>query len=342
MDRAAQLPRPQEDSLTLREYASRSDLVPPGGRVWWTLLAILFCGGGLCMIGLSAREVVRCIGAVFFVIGLAQADSAVRAFRAHARGARLRARFGDLPWTRDYPWDTTGHRDGSLAMTMRSAAAGMFFFIVIVGVPVFVSYHGLWDSRLQAVIFTVVFGLMGLLFLYFLTIKKLRHYAEFGSSRLVFDRVPYVLGGVLNAQLIPGRRISYRRLQFTLRCIQPVLKRTRTSIGPKGQSAGRFIEVYRQMYADQIEFREPNDWSPGLPAIPISFSLPDRPLPTQLAAPMAELETDAEDEPVGDGKRYWEIEARATAKGLDYRTSFLVPVYARMQTEGNHTTRHQP
>src|SRR5438034_1055922 len=64
-------------------------------------------------------------------------------------------------------------------------------------------------------------SLLSVAFLYHFFIKKSAHYFKFGSSRLVFQRVPYVLGELFEAQLVPGRSLgAYDRMQFTLRCIK--------------------------------------------------------------------------------------------------------------------------
>jgi hypothetical protein len=330
----------QADALMLREYVSRPDLVQPGSQWWWACLAAVFLPAGLAIV-LIAPEltgkvgVIRGIGVTFILIGLSQLDTAIRALRLKGRERRLRRQFGNAPWTRHYPWDATGHSDGSWSMMLRHASAGLFFFAMCNAGGVMM-LTGYLPSNSKVICGVALAFLISLLFLYFLTIKKVWHWMKFGSSRLVFGHVPYELGSELKAQLVPGRIIRYSKLQFTLRCIQPCCRTVKIRHGTRIKHSTS--TAFRQVYADRVEINCDGEWRPGLSPIPLAFELPHKHLPTNLDGAMARLTSDDDEEPVGDGMRYWELEVRAFQPGLDYKASFLVPVYERAEAEARVQT----
>jgi len=328
--------KPADDPINLPEYSSRSDLnLLPASRWVWVFLAPVFLASGLLALKLAKNGLVLGIGVVLIVLAVSQVVAAIGMFRLHARGKQLRRRFGDHPWTRDYPWDPTGHSDGTLKTTIRYIVAGLVFFAVF-NVPLILRFTGVMGVVRTSgmgighashpgvsppVALVVICSLISLGFLYGMAILKSWRYLKFGSSRLVFQRVPYILGESFEAQLIPGRSIGeYDKMQFTLRCIQPV----RQIIG-RGKER-KILTVFQPLYADRLELGK-GQWRTGMPPLAMKFTLPDqKELTTKISSPMADMQEEENPQPLGM-KCYWELEARASIPGLDYKASFLVPIY---------------
>ena len=283
-----------------------------GGWQWVVQALVFFVGGGL-LVRLGPNRGLRVVGVVFVIIGLLNLDGVAQAVRARVRRQRLRRQFSGQPWADDYLWETSGQTDGALDATLRSSVMGLLLSAACNGATIAMVCGALPATR--ANIGYGIFGsLLSLIFLYFLFIRKSMHYLKFGASRLVFQRIPYVLGEEFKAELIPGRSLgAYRKMQIRLRCIQ-------FAAVPNG------IAELQVLHGDRVVI-ENSEWRSGMPPVPIRFKLPDKKLPTAISAPMASIIETGEINPRALGRRYWELDIRAFVTGLDYQARFLVPIY---------------
>ena len=290
------------------------------------VLAPVFIFGGFCLIAMGPNQALQIIGWVAVVFGGMYLDGFIRAIGLLIRWWRLSRQFPNQPWAKDYLWDPTGQTDSALGMTIRYAIFGISMFMLS-NITTLVTIGGRIPATPANIGYCVLGFLISLVFLYFLFIRKSWHYLKFGASRLIFQRIPYVLGEPFEAQLIPDRSIrAYKKMQFTLRCIQlaaaPDGPLAKPIFNPRGHS---WPQV---MHADRVEL-ENGSWLKGMPPLTIKFPLPDKRIPTSISAPMASMVDTGEINPRPLGRRYWELEVRASVPGMDYKAAFLVPIYDR-------------
>ena len=310
------IPPPNEPA----SYASRTDIEPPGSNLWWSVLAVIFLGGGIALLIFGRDSIVVGIGVFFLSISLIQVDTAIRVFRFHAQKKRLSRQFNDAGWASDYPWDPTGQADGRLGPTVRSVCAGLWWCAMCLASGLFVTQ----SNAPFAFVYFALAVLIGLLFLYFLAVKKILHHLKFGTSRLRFSRMPYKLGEKFEAELVPGKPLQYQKLRLTLRCLQPYTQPS----GPRSQSGQQYLTVFYQPYVAQVEENRKGEWYPSQAPIRVCFIIPKLPLATNLSGSQPVLPPGIPDLPLPDGLRYWELEVRAIQPGTDYVASFLLPIYA--------------
>src|SRR6185503_4312602 len=131
--------------------------------------------------------------------------------------------------------------------------------------------------------------------------------AKYGRARLAFQSFPFFLGETLTARLGTSRPIGrFKKLVFTLRCIEERTETRRTAKGTSIQT------VCDQLWADEVaqdagDLREGNE-------VTVRFDLPDGDYGTRLSEAPA---------------RYWELTVVADTPGVEFSAKFLVPVYAR-------------
>jgi hypothetical protein len=238
-------------------------------------------------------------GGAWIVVGLVTAGWGVVGIIKRRRGARLIDEDPDAPWRFDHDWDATGARDH-----VASGVAGVFVMAVILMVLLVpFNYLAFFTKQGRASLIFVVdvfaVALIGAGFHGSLRSVKC------GNSSLRFNAFPFFLGERLSARFFaPDRLAGFRSMDITLRCVEERLEKY-------GDSKGN-ARCY-QLYGDSVRI-EGAGRDPGDLEIPIAFDLPADARPTSLSARL----------PV-----FWEIEIKADVPGIDYKRTFLVPVYAR-------------
>jgi hypothetical protein len=304
-----------------------------GGRTGFPLLgwkAILF---GLPFAGVGAfvalvvapmprpgweapTNTVRAIGALFFAVGAWLVFSGARTFwRRWQRAGRL-ARYRSEPWRADHVWDPRGvagdpgQKAGSAFLGSAGMAAVLALFTYILFVNIDPQQKGndawfkfgAWFSRTFLVLFDLAvaasFG-----YSVYLLVRRLKY----GRTFLHFGRVPFLLGETADLRLAPPRRArSLGELEVTLRCVEERIQEVRHP----GETT---LYVARwQMWADARRVAAGQLAGSGLQ---LSFDLPRDPA----------LGTDLSATP----PRYWELSVKGAAPGVDFASTFLVPVYAQ-------------
>lgn len=302
-------------SSKLRSHVDRSSGTTAHGwfPVWFG--AIFFAAGALVLgVGLewipvdgdsvhAPYWVIATIGAVFAGAGAWMMAVGLRGLLQRRRRRRAAARYPDRPWLADHGWDPAGSWDDAGRGPWRAAA--MTAFMVVFLAPfhwwAFGSGEGPWPVKAMV----VVFDLLTLLVAWSAVAGWLRR-LRYGRPRLRFSRFPFFLGEELDAWLEAPRGMhGARDMTVTLRCVQE-------SYESSGSDDGSRV-VARQVHQDEREIELASQGlSRGRLLLPIRFPLPEDAPATELAA---------------RPPRYWEIEVRAEAPGLDARSTFLVPVY---------------
>jgi len=243
--------------------------------------------------------VIGCCGLAFLLAGLIVLFRGLLGVWNQRRIARLGERRQSEPWLADYPWDRRGLRDRPGG---RVALAFFFFvFMAVFLVPfnwwAWWSGEGPWMVRIVVGLFDGVTLLVAGGFVY-----QLGQLLKFGRSRLAFRRFPYHPGETLSVGF-SGTRLDH--LKATLRFVE---ERFETTGSGKNRST-RLVSYTH--FDDQRELTAP----PGHPEIEIVFEIPDNP----------EWVTELSAKPV----RYWELLIESEQPGIDFKTTFPLPVYTR-------------
>ncbi len=321
--------RPDEP-LKLQSYQSRTDLIPKGGTYAFTSVAMLSIGSFLLYYAFTNNYElsVKITGAALVWFGLAGLERFQNMLSAIWRGRRLRSIFGEYFWTKDHPWDPSG----SSSRDVREVIIGMFSgitFLAAFSTPLILAVLGIMPKT--AYIIGAISLLAGGFIFYIAGLKGLLQYMKFGRSRLFFNRIPFVLGDSLEASFAPGCSIGrYDKIMFSLRCIQPL-----HYIPPvRRNSRQRDSDRFQLLYEQTLESIDPGEWYKGEPPFAVRFELPESARPTQISEPVTIAMTRDGYELVEGGQIYWELAVKVECKGLDFDSSFLVPVYSKRQTAG--------
>lgn len=242
-------------------------------------------------------------GAIFFIHGL-------KGIRKEKKKKELQRHFPDEPWKWDYSWDHTGTKDVS-SMTMYKAfrvATVFFLFLLPFNWLAFLSSE-INTGRLFWKIMVGLFDLATLIILVYgiyLLIRRIRY----GVGRLRFNTFPFFLGKEMIVIFHGVQGLDdIRSISATLRFIEE-------RYGQRGNKPATDIYCY-QLYADMLTFQKPETFNKKF--LTINFALPEGDLETRL------------------GKRppkYWELEIKADAPGVDYKAAFLLPVYKQLGSAG--------
>lgn len=238
------------------------------------------------------------LASLFVVAGLLLWWIALRAIAVRSSRERRRRRHPQEPWLGDRAWNRKGDRERPFA----GAIQGLFgvAFLVLFLTP----FHW-WmsaDPWIPGILILALFDsfLLAALAYWLYTVGRS---IKYGAARIAYDRFPFFLGEALDVRLgCRGRLDRFDKLTATVRFIE--VKRERRG--------NRNDLVCYQHWAEQLAF-EPRLLR-DVPVLPISLPLPTGDYETRLS---------------GDAPRYWEIEAKGEAPGIDFLARFLLPVYSR-------------
>ena len=126
------------------------------------------------------------------------------------------------------------------------------------------------------------------------------HAVKYGKTKLTFAKFPFSPGEKLTVIFSPNR---FSKLHCTLRFVEERLEREQ-SVDNKKE-----IVCY-ELYNEQQEVT----CSAKMEKVPIKFNLPDNPEWTNQLQGTHFI-------------NYWELEVEAEHPGIDFHTTFLLPVY---------------
>jgi len=279
-----------------------------GGAV---LLALPFVGAGTFFaltgfrvvdVGMKPNTpfwVVGCIGLAFAFAGLIVGFHGVRGLLRRARRDVLKEHGrGDRPWLVDFP-DGKEITDRAGSRVVGAAVGAGFFAFFLAPFNWWAYFSGQGPFMVKGIV--GLFDLLALLAagrVVYLTLQ----YAWYGASTLRCHDFPFLPGGRLVVTFLPNR---FEELKATLRFVEE-----RTEVSGSGRNRN-VRQVAESLYEDIAEL------APGsmTSEVEIAFDLPDDPaLTNDLGGPRV---------------RYWELLLEADVEGIDFRTTFPLPVYAR-------------
>jgi hypothetical protein len=268
---------------------------------------VVAIAGGLISDELSVpREVVMAPGVGMLAFGLYLAGRGAVGTVRQGRRRRLLARHPDEPWRGDHDWSPEGAREGSYGDIGATLVIAGFciLFLAPFNWLAFLSPDRHW-------FFGLIVGLFDLLTVVAplaVAGHQLVHTLRYGGAFVRFDRHPFFLGETLSARLGSDRAVGkYSRLVVTLRCLE--VRRVVVSDSEDGETVK--MGCY-QRYAVTRELPA-GELTPGT-EVEATFELPRGDYATQLT---------------GSEPRYWTIEVNAETPGIDFKATFVVPVYAK-------------
>lgn len=306
---------PSREQVTLsgRQPVSRTTI-----HGWPSMIfGLPFAGAGtfILLIGLEKIEmdpskihapmwVITVCGLMFLLAGLWFVWHGLDGVRRKAKIKTVKTTRASSPWLWDYEWHALGITDNKLKKVMHA-------LIMLSVVSVFLAPFNWWafysgDGRILIKIIVVLldlaFGFGG--GYYFL--NNLSLYLKYGNSRLRFSNFPFALGDKLSVVLV-GLPSEINQIQLDLRFIEEKYETRRR--GNEKESKVVCYQLYHE--SRTLEGRE----VAASGKLSLEWDLPGDP----------ELTSTLSQRPA----RFWELEVKADTPGVDYHSSFLLPVYAR-------------
>jgi len=254
--------------------------------------------------------VAGCVGLTFATVGLLFGGAAARSMVIRARGDARRKRFPAQPWMHDYPWCASGISDQPGRRLLAGLLNALFLPLFLVPFNWLAFSDGIGTHPIQWMV--GLFNLVAILAIARFAYQALRA-LTFGRTQLAFFRFPFAPGDELDVALSPVRST---RMTLTLRFVMESM--VKTGAAPEMHS-WRWHNVGYQAIAIWQEVRQLSV-SPEDSWVPIRWQLPDNP------EYVNQLEADP-------AVRYWELLVEANEPGVNFRTTFPLPVYPDSQLD---------
>lgn len=254
----------------------------------------------------ASRGSIAAIGCFFFLAGFSFLVHGLLSLRQRVRIKGLQSKYGGDIWYADYHWDPRGVKGDSLSKVISMFFSGLGITLVTL------LFTWLAFVEIKLLFFKIVIGIFDffLLLLWGNWIYLVGRFLKYGISSLEFHQFPYFLGEKVDVTLKATKKIKgLKEMTAILRCIEERYE-TRGS----GENAKSVVVSY-QIYADRLALNDVKQYEFMTLSLPISFNLPEG----------QEYETALRNRPA----KYWELEIKAQTPGIDYKTSFLLPVYAK-------------
>lgn len=291
------------------------------GAIGWfgVIFGIPFLGAGVVMSLVAAGIfpvsgkpppvlIMGSMGAVFGLAGLLVMVQGARGVFRKRRIDGLKRMRPAQAWFWDHAWEGRKVVDGKLGSVIAGWAGTAFFCLFLTPFNYVVFFHVKDEVPFFAKGVIGLFDLIGVIVIGTAIYKTLQ-YLKYGSSVLHFDRFPFHPGEQMAARLeAPAQLGSFNALELTLRHIEE-----RIEVHGSGKNRSQRSVRY-QVYADTTVYQKGALAGGGGRELRVTFDLPAQPYLTRLS----------ENPP-----RYWELEVKGDAPGVDYHALFLIPVYAK-------------
>lgn len=253
--------------------------------------------------------VLAAFGIVFALAGVMVWGMGWRQLKANRRRAELGLRD---PALADYPWDERSFTPPR--WTRAAKAIGGVAFLAL-----FLSMFNWWAFvqggpwMLKAIV--ILFDAL-LAFLAWQAAKLIGRTLKFGSSRIEFERFPYRPGDTVSVHwLVPNGLTHVARGTFTLRCVEEWYEATGA-----GKNRSRHL-VQETIWSATAHLEQPRDLQPGRTE-EVRFEIP-------ADAPGTLMNT-KDAKPV-----FWELVIDLDLAGLDFKETYLVPVYGKPRDDSD-------
>lgn len=292
---------------------------PPGAYPLFFGLALAAFGGYLALGGFGVLPLPDKVRVPYWVVGMVGISlvfgGGLLLERVVAGRAASRAQdSADRQWPWDFPWDAGGCTHTPAGQWRQSLLGLCFMGAFLLPFNWIALFHP--DREIWVQLIVVLFDAIPATLLYLLLRQSLQ-YLKYGKSQIAFAHFPYAPGETVRFDFSPNR---FSPITFTLR----FLEETYQVVG-SGEDEKTVSRCLMHWSAAQTLWPPP-----AAESVPVEFALPEE----------TAWVTDFSD---GARVRYWEVLAVATQPGLDFRASFLLPVYdCRPQDAVSHPRRPLP
>ncbi len=246
--------------------------------------------------------VLTAAGASFALGGLVVCGMAWRHFAADRNWLYATRQYPNEPALADYPWHPDGFEVSSWKGAGRAVglAIGVTIFLSIFNWWAFWSDGG-WDIRALVIIFDCV-----ALALWWHAGRQIGSALKFGRSRIAFPHFPYRLNEPVIIRWQPGEGVSQvNKGTFTLRCVEEWIESS-------GSGKYRTVTlVHEELWSAKWVLDQPRKLQLK-DAVELRYELPPDARPTRLS---------------GERPMFWELEVQLDLPGLNFKESYLVPIY---------------
>lgn len=311
IDRYEQSSEPKRLTGTLQPHGAQTGLSTRGMFLFG--LPFVGVGGwatlsGLKLIPLDESKlhaphwVLAAFGIVFALGGLLLWRMGWRQFKANRRHTELDRRD---PALADYPWDTRGFTPPRWSRAAK-ACAGLAFFALFLSMFNWWAFFASGPTLLKVIvgIFDVI-----LLLVAWQVGMVIGRTLKFGPSRIEYSQFPCRPGQKLRLRWLVPRGISrIAKGTFTLRCVEEWY-----------EASGSGNDQSRQLVQQQV-------WGATAHLVQAQEILPGKNEDLDF-----ELPADAPSTSLSSGKTvFWELAVNLDLAGLDFKESYLVPVYRQV------------
>jgi hypothetical protein len=207
------------------------------------------------------------------------------------------------PALADYPWHPDGFEVSEWPGVGKAVAMAM-------GLTVFLSMFNWWafyahgDWMIKGIV--GIFDVVSLL-AWVQAARQLGRALKFGHSRIVFTRFPYRLTEPVAIRWQAAGGITrINKGTFTLRCVEEWTERS-------GRGRNQTVTlVHEQVWSGRWLLEQPRNLALK-DSVDLRYELPPDSRATQLSA---------------DKPMFWELEVQLDLPGLDFKETYLVPIYS--------------
>ena len=309
-DQEMQPTEPQLGRRVLSHYKPRTQSELTG----WPAIAIglLLVMAGFVMVGLaqswfepSTMPVDRGwlftgLGLFFCLAGLGFVMPGLSSLRRQQKLARLKQTQGAMPWLWDYRWQQSGHSGLGLKAVAQHFFAALFVSLFIG--PIYGYFLTRPDPHpflyaMGALCALCMLGFFGFVGYRFIQAVKYR------AVHLQYGQFPSRLGQTARFRLVNlPEHLLGQELEVTLRYIEDEIE-----VSGRGSNRHKRVVPYVVCELKQkVTFQTPGP-------LTLSFDLPRE----------SRLQTKLSQHPA----RYWDLEARCAASGINFKDHYLIPVY---------------
>jgi len=242
-------------------------------------------------------------GLVFGGFGVGVLVLATAGFRSQAREAAMQSAHPNEPWMWRDDWVA-----GRIRGTGRSAAWFFWGFAILwnlISMPlVFFLPEEIFEKENYAALMGFLFPLVGI-GLFVVAVRKTIQYRKYGECLFVMEHVPGVLGGEVRGNIVLPRGLQgAENLTMRLSCIHMIRRRS-------GKGTSTTEDVLWQ--TEQLRLRLGPAWQAGAQHAPVRISVPFDARPTERINENNSI--------------LWRLEASAEVPGVDFSTTFEIPVF---------------
>ncbi|HSQ75290.1 MAG TPA: hypothetical protein VLT13_07020, partial [Bacteroidota bacterium] len=296
------------------------------GKIAIYAFVLIFCAIGIGLAygaflsfqdGETTNAILMFVAAlVFGGFGLGVLALTTAGFRSQAREAAMQATHPGEPWMWRDDWAA-----GRIRSTQKGAAWFFWGFAILwnlISTPlVFFLPEEIFEKENYAALMGFLFPLVGI-GLIVVAVRKTIQHRKYGECLFIMDHVPGVLGGEVKGYILLPRGLQdAHNLNVLLSCIQMIRRRS-------GKDTTTTEDVLWQ--TEPLSVRPGPSWEAGAQRAAIRISVPYDARPT---------------ERINENNAIlWRLEASAAVPGVDFATSFEIPVFRTQVSSPEVTEEH--